>query len=101
MTISIKKENLSDGSTEYTMTENNIIDTKKYIEFVRETTSPASSDFAALVSRLTELEITHDADVSRLMTAAFGVSAEAGELAEIIKKYSYKENHIMKKILSI
>ena len=86
MTISIQKENLSDGSTEYTMTENNIIDTKKYIEFVRETTSPASSDFAALVSRLTELEITHDADVSRLMTAAFGVSAEAGELAEIIKK---------------
>ena len=86
MTISIKKENLSDGSTEYTMTENNNIDTKKYIEFVRETTSPASSDFAALLSRLTELEITHDADVSRLMTAAFGVSAEAGELAEIIKK---------------
>ena len=83
--INIEKENLSDGSTEYTMTENNI-DTKKYIEFVRETTSAASSDFAALVSRLTELEITHDADVSRLMTAAFGVSAEAGELAEIIKK---------------
>ena len=86
MTISIQKQNLFDGSTEYTMTENNIIDTKKYIEFVRETTSPASSDFAALVTRLTELEITHDADVSRLMTAAFGVSAEAGELAEIIKK---------------
>ncbi len=84
--INIEKENISDGSTKYTMTENNIIDTKKYIEFVRETTSPASSDFAALVSRLTELEITHDADVSRLMTAAFGVSAEAGELVEIIKK---------------
>jgi NTP pyrophosphatase (non-canonical NTP hydrolase) len=62
-----------------------VIDTKKYIEFVRETTSKASSDFPSLLSRLTELEIG-DADVPRLMTAAFGVSAEAGELAEIIKK---------------
>ncbi len=85
MTISIKKENLSDGSTEYTMTKNNNIDTKKYIEFVRETTSKASSDFSSLLSRLTELEVG-DADVPRLMTAAFGVSAEAGELVEIIKK---------------
>jgi NTP pyrophosphatase (non-canonical NTP hydrolase) len=85
MTISIKKENFSDGSTEYTMTKNNNIDTKKYIEFVRETTSKASSDFSSLLSRLTELEVG-DADVPRLMTAAFGVSAEAGELAEIIKK---------------
>ena len=85
MTISIQKENLSDGSTEYTMTKNNNIDTKKYIEFVRETTSKASSDFTSLLSRLTELEVG-DADVPRLMTAAFGVSAEAGELAEIIKK---------------
>jgi NTP pyrophosphatase (non-canonical NTP hydrolase) len=83
MTISIKKENLSDGSTEYTMSQ--VIDTKKYIEFVRETTSKASSDFSSLLSRLTELEVG-DADVPRLMTAAFGVSAEAGELAEIIKK---------------
>jgi NTP pyrophosphatase (non-canonical NTP hydrolase) len=83
MTISIKKENLSDGSTEYTMSQ--VIDTKKYIEFVRETTSKASSDFPSLLSRLTELEIG-DADVPRLMTAAFGVSAEAGELVEIIKK---------------
>jgi NTP pyrophosphatase (non-canonical NTP hydrolase) len=62
-----------------------VIDTKKYIEFVRETTSKASSDFSSLLSRLTELEVG-DADVPRLMTAAFGVSAEAGELAEIIKK---------------
>jgi len=62
-----------------------VIDTKKYIEFVCETTSKASSDFSSLLSRLTELEVG-DADVPRLMTAAFGVSAEAGELAEIIKK---------------
>ena len=61
------------------------IDPNKYIEFVRQTTSPASSDFAKLLARLTELE-TQDADVSRLMTAAFGMSAEAGEFTEIVKK---------------
>jgi NTP pyrophosphatase (non-canonical NTP hydrolase) len=61
------------------------IDTAKYIEFVRQTTSEASSDFAALLARLTELELA-DANVPRLLTAAFGVSAEAGELVEIVKK---------------
>jgi len=63
-----------------------VIDTIKYIEFVRQTTSPASSDFASLLARLTELEVTVDADVPRLMTAAFGISAEAGEFTEVIKK---------------
>jgi NTP pyrophosphatase (non-canonical NTP hydrolase) len=63
-----------------------VIDTIKYIEFVRQTTSPASSDFASLISRLTELEASADADVPRLMTAAFGISAEAGEFTEVIKK---------------
>jgi NTP pyrophosphatase (non-canonical NTP hydrolase) len=62
-----------------------IIDTKKYIEFVSQTTSPASSDFAALLSRLTEIEL-QGADVPRLLTAAFGMSAEAGEFTEIVKK---------------
>lgn len=84
--INIEKEILEDGSTKFTMTENKIIDTNKYIEFVRQTTSPASSDFAALLARLTELEVTDDADVPRLMTAAFGISAEAGEFTEVIKK---------------
>ena len=62
------------------------IDTKKYIEFVRETTSPASSDFAQLLARMSELEAQDDADVPRLMTAAFGISAEAGEFTEVVKK---------------
>jgi NTP pyrophosphatase (non-canonical NTP hydrolase) len=65
--------------------ENKIIDTNKYIEFVRQTTSPASSDYAALLERMTELE-EQGADVSRLMTAAFGMSAEAGEFTEVVKK---------------
>ena len=61
------------------------IDSQKYIEFVRQTTSPASSNYAALLSRLTELE-TQGADVHRLMTAAYGITAEAGEFTEVVKK---------------
>jgi len=67
-------------------TENKVIDTKKYIEFVRQTTSPASSDFAALLARMTELEASNDADVPRLLTAALGMTAEAGEFTEVVKK---------------
>ena len=84
--INIQKETLPDGSTKFTMTESKVIDTKKYIEFVRQTTSPASSDFAQLLSRLTELEATNDADVPRLLTAALGMTAEAGEFTEVVKK---------------
>lgn len=63
-----------------------VIDTTKYIEFVRQTTSPASSDFASLLSRLTELETVNGVDAPRLLTAAFGLSAEAGEFTEVVKK---------------
>ena len=80
-----KKENLKNHLRDLNSNMTQAIDTKKYIEFVRETTSKASSDFPSLLSRLTELEV-EDADVPRLMTAAFGISAEAGELVEIIKK---------------
>jgi NTP pyrophosphatase (non-canonical NTP hydrolase) len=81
----VKKANLKNHSRDLNSNMTQVIDTTKYIEFVRQTTSPASSDFAKLLARLTELE-TQDADVSRLMTAAFGMSAEAGEFTEIVKK---------------
>jgi hypothetical protein len=61
------------------------IDNDKYIDFVRQTTSSASSDFSSLLSRLSELE-AQDADIPRLMTAAYGLSAEAGEFTEVVKK---------------
>ena len=75
------------------------IEPNKYIEFVRQTTSPASSEYPKLVERLNELE-AQGANVSRLMTAAFGMSAECGELVEIIKKIflqgkSYNEDNII------
>ena len=86
--INVEKEVLIDGSTKFTMTENTkkVIDSDKYIEFVRQTTSPASSDFAQLLARMTELEANDDADVPRLLTAALGMSAEAGEFTEVVKK---------------
>jgi len=86
MSISINKQKLKNGYTKYSMTENKVIDTNKYIEFVRQTTSPASSDLAALLARIADLEVTTDADVPRLITAAFGLSAEAGEFTEVVKK---------------
>ena len=86
--INIEKEVLTNGVAKFTMTEETkkVIDSDKYIEFVRQTTSPASSDFAQLLSRMTELEANNDADVPRLLTAALGMSAEAGEFTEVVKK---------------
>jgi len=84
--ISMRKTNLKKHLKDLNSNMTKEIDTNKYIEFVRETTSPASSDFAQLLSRMTELEANDDADVPRLMTAAFGISAEAGEFTEVVKK---------------
>ena len=45
------------------------VDTEKYLEFVTEVTSFPSKDLAALLSRITELELDYDADIPRLLTA--------------------------------
>ena len=86
MTITISKKENPDGSAEFAMKEDRVIDSNKYIEFVRQTTSPASSELSNLLSRLTELEASTDADVPRLLTAALGMTAEAGEFTEVVKK---------------
>jgi NTP pyrophosphatase (non-canonical NTP hydrolase) len=56
-----------------------------YINFVQKTTSPASSDFTALVERMKELN-DEGVKLTHLLTFALGASAEMGEAVEIIKK---------------
>jgi NTP pyrophosphatase (non-canonical NTP hydrolase) len=82
----MKRTNLKKHLKDLNSNMTQVIDTNKYIEFVRQTTSPASTDYAQLLARMTELEATHDADVPRLLTAALGMSAEAGEFTEVVKK---------------
>lgn len=61
------------------------ITSTEYIEFVKQTTSPCSADVGKLIDRIKELE-ENGASVSHLVTAAFGMSAEAGEFTEVVKK---------------
>lgn len=74
------------------------IDFEKYINFVNDTTSVASSSPHAFLHRVVELERKEDndnvrgerVDLNRLLTAAIGISAEGGEFAEIVKKISFQ-----------
>ena len=66
------------------------VDTEKYLDFVAGVTSPASSDFAELLRRFTELEVKSDCDTPRLLTAALGLAAESGEFTEVVKKIVFQ-----------
>ena len=62
------------------------VDTEKYLEFVEGVTSNESLNYAALLSRLNNLELEHDCNVPQLLTAALGLTAESGEFTEVVKK---------------
>lgn len=73
---------------------NELIDLNKYSEFVGAITSPTSRDLDNLVTALDTIDSTgykNDplmprVNVATLVTAAMGMSGEAGEFSEIVKK---------------
>jgi NTP pyrophosphatase (non-canonical NTP hydrolase) len=65
------------------------VDTQRYLEFVDGVTSEESKDHEAFVYRIQELE-GQEFPSERLLTAAVGLSAEAGEFTEIVKKIIFQ-----------
>jgi len=75
------------------------IDLNKYKDFVEAVTSKPSNDLTTFMSRLDELDGNFDAatnthgpdiNVPLLITACFGLAAEAGEFIEIPKKIIFQ-----------
>ena len=86
----------NDGYTrEFYQQELDKMDTKKkvntdsYLEFVDGVTSEQSKDYEAFVYRIQELE-GEEFPTERLLTAAVGMSAEAGEFTEVVKKIIFQ-----------
>ena len=68
-----------------------MIDLKKYEEFVDAVTSQESKDYISFNSRCFNIQTGEDGvPIERLLTAALGMSAEAGEFTEIIKKIVFQ-----------
>ena len=62
------------------------IDLNKYKEFVEGVTSSSSNETVEFCNRLEALENESSVKMATLLTGAVGMSSEAGEFAEIIKK---------------
>ncbi len=60
-----------------------------YVDFVKQTTSAPSLDYAIMAIRFAELE-ANGTNTSQLMTAALGLTAEAGEFTEVVKKIVFQ-----------
>ena len=65
------------------------IDLNKYVEFVDSTTSDPTKEYDSFVGRIAELN-SQGFPTERLLTAAVGMSAEAGEFTEIVKKIVFQ-----------
>ena len=66
------------------------LDLNKYKEFVDAVTSEESKSNDAFSSRWNSLENQRQADMPRLLTACLGLSAEAGEFTEVVKKIVFQ-----------
>ena len=65
------------------------VDLEKYKEFVNEVTSKESKSYYDFGQRLVMLN-DQDFPTERLLTAAVGMSAEAGEFTEVVKKIVFQ-----------
>lgn len=75
------------GTKETTVTDKSFLD--QYLEFVDGVTSDPSKSKEAFLARVEEL-YEQGCDVSRLNTAANGITAEAGEFQEVVKKIMWQ-----------
>ena len=66
-----------------------MIDPNKYAEFVNAVTSQESKDPEAFTARVADLYHSNF-PTERLLTAAVGMSAEAGEFTEVVKKIVFQ-----------
>jgi NTP pyrophosphatase (non-canonical NTP hydrolase) len=76
------------------------ITTTEYANFVTQVTSKTSSDVEVLKARIDELN-EQGVSVPQLLTSAYGLSAEAGEFTDLVKKIlwqskPYNEENILK-----
>ncbi len=68
---------------------NQKINSTEYIEFVKKTTSPASSDVDVLIDRIRELD-GEGVKLTHLLTFALGMIGELGETVDLIKKVIFQ-----------
>ena len=75
------------------------IDLNKYTDFVEAVTSQASNDLTTFINRLDQVDANFNGDagiygpdinVPLLITACFGLAAEAGEFIEVPKKIIFQ-----------
>jgi NTP pyrophosphatase (non-canonical NTP hydrolase) len=83
----MKKRNLKNHSKD--LNSDMTIDLNKYVEFVNTTTSNPSKDHTSFINSLMELREL-EFPTERMLTAAVGMSAEAGEFTEIVKKIVFQ-----------
>ena len=65
------------------------VDFDRYLQFVNAVTSEESKDYESFIARLEDLE-NEEFPTERLLTAAVGMCAEAGEFTEVVKKIIFQ-----------